>query len=193
MNNTIQSRACFLEGIQFKSLVALSPTRTSKFSIAYTKARNLLFWDSLIHNVRIYSYNIHLKLSSSQPYKLLPKKGVSTQILYVSLTLPILSRLPNDIKWPVTRIHCRSSSWCDVTNYWLQPFSVQIFFRHLPFILFIHLRISVGIVTGYGLDGRWIGVRFLVGPEDFSPHCRDRLWIALSLLSIECWELFPRG
>jgi hypothetical protein len=36
---------------------------------------------------------------------------------------------------------------------------------------------SVGIATGYGLDGRGVGVRVPVGSRTFSsPRCPDRLW-----------------
>jgi hypothetical protein len=54
-------------------------------------------------------------------------------------------------------------------------------------ILLVHWRSrdsSVGIVTGYGLDDRGIGVRVPVGSRIFStPRRPDRLWGPPSLLS----------
>jgi hypothetical protein len=42
----------------------------------------------------------------------------------------------------------------------------------------------VGIATGYGLDGRGVGVRVPVGPRIFSSPSRpDRLWGPPNLLS----------
>jgi hypothetical protein len=42
---------------------------------------------------------------------------------------------------------------------------------------------SVGIVTGYGLDGLGVGVRIPVGANIFcSPRRPDRLWGPLSLV-----------
>jgi hypothetical protein len=42
----------------------------------------------------------------------------------------------------------------------------------------------VGIANGYGLDGRGVGVRILVGSRIFSsPHHPDQLWGPPNLLS----------
>jgi hypothetical protein len=42
----------------------------------------------------------------------------------------------------------------------------------------------VGIATGYGLDGRGVGVRVPVGSRIFSSPCRpDRIWSQPNLLS----------
>jgi hypothetical protein len=52
----------------------------------------------------------------------------------------------------------------------------------------------VGIVTGYWLDNRWIGVRVPAVSRFFSsPCCPGRLWSPLSLLSIGHREFFLRG
>jgi hypothetical protein len=51
-------------------------------------------------------------------------------------------------------------------------------------LIFILWRSGVGIVTGYGLDDRGVGVRVPVGSRIFSSPSRpDRLWGPLSLLS----------
>jgi hypothetical protein len=51
---------------------------------------------------------------------------------------------------------------------------------------------SVGIATGYGLDGRRVGVRVPVGPRIFSsPHRPDRLWGPPSLLPNGYRRFFP--
>jgi hypothetical protein len=55
---------------------------------------------------------------------------------------------------------------------------------------------AVGIVTGYGLDDRGVGVRVPVGSRTFSsPRRPDRLWgpPSLSILSNGYRELFRRG
>jgi hypothetical protein len=75
------------------------------------------------HNVSLISiWMLSSLLRASHPnYRL--RRGVSTQILYLFLMLPILSRWPvfhchNDIRWRVTRIYSysRSSWWCGI-NY----------------------------------------------------------------------------
>jgi hypothetical protein len=51
---------------------------------------------------------------------------------------------------------------------------------------------SVGIATGYGLDGRGVGVRVPVGSRFFSPPLPpDRFWGPSSLLSNGYGGLFP--
>jgi hypothetical protein len=51
----------------------------------------------------------------------------------------------------------------------------------------------VGIVAGYGLDDRGVGVRVLVGSNIFSsPRCPDRLWGPPNLLSNGYLGFFPR-
>jgi hypothetical protein len=53
---------------------------------------------------------------------------------------------------------------------------------------------AVGIATGYGLDGRGVGVRVPVQSRIFcSPRCPDRLWDLPSLLSNGYRGLYPRG
>jgi hypothetical protein len=53
---------------------------------------------------------------------------------------------------------------------------------------------SVGIATGYGLDGRGVRVRVPVGSRIFTSSClSDRLWSPPSLLSSGHLGLFPRG
>jgi hypothetical protein len=53
---------------------------------------------------------------------------------------------------------------------------------------------AVGIATGYGLDGRGVGVGVPVGTRIFSSlRCPDRLWDPRSLLSNGYQGLFPRG
>jgi hypothetical protein len=52
----------------------------------------------------------------------------------------------------------------------------------------------VGIATGYGLDGRGVGVRVPVEARFFSSSRRpDRLWVPLNLLSNGYRGLFPWG
>jgi hypothetical protein len=51
-----------------------------------------------------------------------------------------------------------------------------------------------GVATGYGLDGRGVGVRVPVGPRLFSsPRRPDRFWGPPSLLSNGYQGLFPRA
>jgi hypothetical protein len=53
---------------------------------------------------------------------------------------------------------------------------------------------AVGMVSGYGLDDRCIGVRVLVEVRFFSsPRHPDLFWGPLSHLSNEYPGLFPRG
>jgi hypothetical protein len=53
--------------------------------------------------------------------------------------------------------------------------------------------LGAGIVQ-YGLDGRGVGVRVLVGARFFScPRRPDRFWGAPSLLSSEYQGIFPRA
>jgi hypothetical protein len=53
---------------------------------------------------------------------------------------------------------------------------------------------TVGIATGYGLDGQGVGVQVPVGSRIFSsPRRPDRFWGPFNLLSNGYWELFPRG
>jgi hypothetical protein len=52
--------------------------------------------------------------------------------------------------------------------------------------------IIVGIATGYGLDGRGVGVQVPVGSRIFSsPRCPDRLWGSTNLLSNGYGGTFP--
>jgi hypothetical protein len=57
----------------------------------------------------------------------------------------------------------------------------------------IFIRDSVvGIATGYGLDGRGVGVRVPVGLRIFtSPYRPDWLWGPPNLLYNGYWGLFP--
>jgi hypothetical protein len=53
---------------------------------------------------------------------------------------------------------------------------------------------AVGIVTGYGLDDRRVGVRVAVGVRiSSSPCCPDRFWGPPNLLYNGYLGLFPRG
>jgi hypothetical protein len=68
----------------------------------------------------------------------------------------------------------------------MQSTSPQLFNIPLIFHLFIYESrdSSVGIVTGYGMDDRWVGVRVLVGARIFSsPRHPDRLGGPPNLLS----------
>jgi hypothetical protein len=52
----------------------------------------------------------------------------------------------------------------------------------------------VGTGTGYGLDGRGVGVQAPIEPRIFSsPRRPDRLWGPPNLLCNGCRELLPRG
>jgi hypothetical protein len=77
---------------------------------------------------------------------------------------------------------------------------------HLCFISWITKRISIkfgmctsrdsaiGIATGYGLDGRGVGVRVPVGWRIFfSPRRHDRFWGPTSLLSSGYPGIYPRS
>jgi hypothetical protein len=70
------------------------------------------------------------------------------------------------------------------------PLQVEDEWQAFPeFNMFLIVRESqdsaVGIATGYGLDGRSVGVRVPVGARYFSSARRpDRLWGPPSLLSI---------
>jgi hypothetical protein len=53
---------------------------------------------------------------------------------------------------------------------------------------------AVSIATGYGLDGRGVGVRVPGGSRIFSsPSHSDRLWGAPNILSNGYWGAFPMG
>jgi hypothetical protein len=67
-------------------------------------------------------------------------------------------------------------------------------------LIFCHIAIrygrdsAIGISTGYGLDGRGVGVRVPVGARFFAPPRRpDRFWGQPSVLSNGHRGLFPRG
>jgi hypothetical protein len=66
------------------------------------------------------------------------------------------------------------------------PFISILNFTHLSMVLLnqsLPQPILVGIVTGYGLDDRGVGVRFPVGSRIFSsPRRPDRLWGSPNLL-----------
>jgi hypothetical protein len=49
-----------------------------------------------------------------------------------------------------------------------------------------------GVTTGYGLDGRRVGIRLPVRSSIFtSPYCPDRLWGLLNLLTYGYRAVFP--
>jgi hypothetical protein len=59
--------------------------------------------------------------------------------------------------------------------------------------LLVRRDIGVGIATGYGLDGRGVGVQVPVGARfPPSPRLPDRFWGTPSLLSNGYQEFFPR-
>jgi hypothetical protein len=65
---------------------------------------------------------------------------------------------------------------------------------HVAFSYKISRDSVVGIVTGYRLDDRGVGVLVPVGSRIFSsPHRPDRLWVPPSLLSNANREHFPVG
>jgi hypothetical protein len=85
-------------------------------------------------------------------------------------------------------LHCPNITQLLVTQYHkLQIFSCACAFR-------TSRDSSVGVVTGYGQDGRWVGVRVSVGARIFSsPRLPDRSWGPSSLLSNGYRRLFPPG
>jgi hypothetical protein len=60
-------------------------------------------------------------------------------------------------------------------------------------LVYLYCKDSVGIATGYGMDGRGVGVRVPVGARSFSsPRHPDRFWGPPSLLSNGYRGPFPR-
>jgi hypothetical protein len=56
--------------------------------------------------------------------------------------------------------------------------------KYVSYIFIMSWDSAVGIATDYGLDGRGVGVRVLVGARIFySPRRPDRFWSPFSLLS----------
>jgi hypothetical protein len=68
-----------------------------------------------------------------------------------------------------------------------------LFFFHFLFIILGSRDSSVGIVTGYGLDDRGVGVRIPVGSRIFcSPQCPHRL-LGPPSYSMGIGDYFPGG
>jgi hypothetical protein len=96
---------------------------------------------------------------------------------------------------PPTILHCVISEKATILigRCFVLEITAEVFNQHVGYFRLFRDS-AFGIATGYGLDGRVVGVRVPVGARLYSfPRRRDRFWGPPSLLLNGYLGHFPRG